>query len=698
MHSTTDPDPDQKRQRQADAERDALVGQEFAERYKIISVIGHGGMSTVYKALHTYMDRIVAVKVLHPHLLTDPTSLQRFQHESKLASCLSHPNIITVHDFGITRDNKAFLVMDYLEGITLGEILDSSGAVSEHEALEIFRQICKGLMHAHKKNVIHRDLKPRNLVLTSDEDSSILVKIVDFGIAKIMPLDGEVSQALTQTGEVFGSPIYMSPEQCAAEKLDQRSDIYSLGCVMYEVLSGMPPLLGANPVETMSMHVNEEPLPINESISGFTISKRTEEAIMTCLQKKARDRFQSVAELLENLPEPHEIKPAVTDGGTIAMRLADIVTGEIPRVTGATQKRGPARRSKYRLKNYSRVLGAFSTVAILVVFSFLAFYPGPAEDPGTPLAKLKWQTLMSISDWLIKNKQYTAALPVLDWAVADARHLGDDHENYDKLIETLSKQVRAYSMLGMTKQEELGVTTIMELDKERWRNRSLNALEEIEAAEKRIAQIKKQGKDPKDFRDDPTLNFAGSVLAIVEMARRLDAVRDYELEARLLGKADKVLTEVYSDRFIGLASVKLQYAECLRKVDRIQLVNRLKLYEDAVRIRKLYAESQGKALADSPEYIRTLLKLGQWQRDRSEFDRAEPNILEAIRLAEKCHQIPKYEKAEYYNSYADFLTQTGRETAARSYQEKADNLLKEYEVSESARHQSEFHEQQDQTN
>jgi len=253
-------------------------------------------------------------------------------------------------------------------------------------------------------------------------------------------------------------------------------------------------------------------------------------------------------------------------------------------------------------------------------------------------------------------------------------------------------------MLGMTKQSELGVTTIMELDKERWRNRSLNALEEIEAAEKRIAQIKKQGKDPKDFRDDPTLNFAGSVLAIVEMARRLDAVRDYELEARLLGKADKVLTEVYSDRFIGLASVKLQYAECLRKVDRIQLVNRLKLYEDAVRIRKLYAESQGKALADSPEYIRTLLKLGQWQRDRSEFDRAEPNILEAIRLAEKCHQIPKYEKAEYYNSYADFLTQTGRETAARSYQEKTDNLLKEYEVSESARHQSEFHEQQDQTN
>ncbi|MBZ0189851.1 MAG: serine/threonine protein kinase, partial [Candidatus Obscuribacterales bacterium] len=159
----------------------AMVGSVFAERYEIISVIGHGGMSTVYKARHTYMDKIVAVKVLRPHLTSDPMSLQRFQHESKLASCLSHPNIISVHDFGITKDQGAFLVMDFLEGITLGEVLDSGGAINEKEALEIFRQICKGLIHAHKRNVLHRDLKPRNLVLTVDEDNSILVKIVDFG-------------------------------------------------------------------------------------------------------------------------------------------------------------------------------------------------------------------------------------------------------------------------------------------------------------------------------------------------------------------------------------------------------------------------------------------------------------------------------------------------------------------------------------
>lgn len=191
---------------------EALIGKVFADKYLIESVLGKGGMSTVYKAKQTYMERIVALKLLHPQLVSDPTSVQRFSQEAKAAASLSHPNIITVYDFGITSTGEAYLAMDYLVGSSLSAILDMSGPIPEAEALDMFRQICRGLVHAHNKGIVHRDLKPANLVLTADDDGSVLVRIVDFGIAKILPSDGAASQGLTKTGDIFGSPLYMSPE------------------------------------------------------------------------------------------------------------------------------------------------------------------------------------------------------------------------------------------------------------------------------------------------------------------------------------------------------------------------------------------------------------------------------------------------------------------------------------------------------
>ncbi|MGH9548900.1 MAG: serine/threonine protein kinase, partial [Terriglobales bacterium] len=186
-----------------------LVGTVFAERYVIESVLGLGGMSIVYKAKHRLMNRTVAIKMLHKKLVADVLSLERFKLEAQAASSLSHTSIITVYDFGVTPDGEPFFVMDCLEGENLKELIDRKGAIPWERSLPIFKQICEGLDAAHKKGIVHRDLKPANVVLLKDDDGIEHVKLVDFGIAKILPQSGQQVQHLTQTGEVFGSPIYM---------------------------------------------------------------------------------------------------------------------------------------------------------------------------------------------------------------------------------------------------------------------------------------------------------------------------------------------------------------------------------------------------------------------------------------------------------------------------------------------------------
>src|SRR5579885_1737414 len=243
---------------------DPLIGKVFAERYEIESVLGLGGMSIVYKAKHRLMNRTVAIKMLHGKLKEDVTSLERFKLEAQAASSLSHQNIITVYDFGVTDDGEPFFVMDCLEGESLEDLIERKPNLPLERALPIFKQICAGLDAAHKKGIVHRDLKPANVVLIREQDGSELVKIVDFGIAKILPGAGIEQQQLTKTGEIFGSPIYMSPEQCLGKELDTRSDLYAFGCLMYDVLAGGPPFRGESILETMNMHVNEAPRPIKE--------------------------------------------------------------------------------------------------------------------------------------------------------------------------------------------------------------------------------------------------------------------------------------------------------------------------------------------------------------------------------------------------------------------------------------------------
>lgn len=280
---------------------EASIGSTIGEKYEILAVIGGGAMGLVYKARHTLMKRVVAVKMLHPNMLPDAGTVMRFKKEAEALSCLNHPNILTVFDFGISTQGQPYLVTDYLEGQTLGELLEASERVPWDRTVRIFLQVCSALAHAHKNGVIHRDIKPSNIMLTEFEDQPDFVKILDFGIAKVITEETENSSQLTRTGEVFGSPLYMSPEQCRGKSLDARSDIYSLGCVMFRTLTGQPAFFGQDLVECLYKHVNEAAPSLREMTPEAEIPEELEAIVLKSLMKNPDERYQTMVELKEAL-------------------------------------------------------------------------------------------------------------------------------------------------------------------------------------------------------------------------------------------------------------------------------------------------------------------------------------------------------------------------------------------------------------
>lgn len=267
------------------------AGSKFSEYYEIEGPLGTGGLSKVFKAIHLSSHKHVAIKLLHSHLCKDEISVQRFQREARSLSKLSHPNVVAVEDFMISPDGIPFIVMDLIEGESLQTKLKRENVMSWQDTVPIFIQICKGLSHAHSKGVIHRDLKPGNIMLMPT-DNGALVKVVDFGLAKDETLDS--IGALTSTGDVFGSPKYMSPEQCQGQKVDRRADVYAVGCLLYECLSGTAPFIGKNVLETLSMHTKS---PIPQIPASKKVPDWLCKIVYKSLEKDLEKRFQSIDDL-----------------------------------------------------------------------------------------------------------------------------------------------------------------------------------------------------------------------------------------------------------------------------------------------------------------------------------------------------------------------------------------------------------------
>lgn len=276
-----------------------LIGEVIDNQYRIVSVLGKGGMSVVFKALYMVLNKHVALKMMHAHLVGDTNALLRFKQEAQASSQLEHPNIITVYNFGITAgaDPQPYIVMDVIQGTPFSDAIRNNPANLPTEmVLSIFIQTCDAIQHAHDKGVIHRDLKPSNIMLIEKDGNPHFVKIVDFGIAKVLPQEGEVAHRLTQTGDVFGSPTYMSPEQCMGRVVDKRSDIYALGCVLYEALTGQPPHESVNVFDTFNKHINEVPAPLIIPGMDPTLVARFDEIVFKALRKEPEKRYQSMDE------------------------------------------------------------------------------------------------------------------------------------------------------------------------------------------------------------------------------------------------------------------------------------------------------------------------------------------------------------------------------------------------------------------
>lgn len=289
-------------------------GTVFAGRYRILSLIGSGGMGSVYKALDLTLNRHVALKMLHRELIPDEHALVRFQNEARATTRIKHAGVVAVYDFGLAEDQRPYLIMDYVEGISLASLIVSSQQLEPGRCAAIFSQVADTLAHTHKKRVFHRDLKPSNILVVHEAPDRESIRVVDFGIAKVLDeTQSKEEQSLTQTGQLSGSPLYMSPEQCSNLPVDERSDIYSLGCVMYEALAGQPPFRGATAYDTILAKMNNPPAKIRMKSGNSRVAREMERIVLKAMAKEPEKRFQSMAELRDELNKVSALSSKAAD-------------------------------------------------------------------------------------------------------------------------------------------------------------------------------------------------------------------------------------------------------------------------------------------------------------------------------------------------------------------------------------------------
>src|SRR3954447_25717240 len=260
-----------------------MTGETIAGRYELEELVGTGGMSSVYCALDTLLERRVALKVLHPHYGSDDEYVERFRHEARSVAQLSHPNVVTVIDRG-NSDGQQYIVFEYVDGESLKELVDRTGPLPCRRAIELALQIAEALAFAHEHGLVHRDVKPQNVLITPDGDA----KVTDFGIARSL----DVEHGVTQTGTVLGTSNYLSPEQARGQTVTPATDVYSLGVVIYEMLTGEVPFPGENFVAVAMKHINEDPPSLLERRPD--VPMRLVYAIERALAKDPADRFPSM--------------------------------------------------------------------------------------------------------------------------------------------------------------------------------------------------------------------------------------------------------------------------------------------------------------------------------------------------------------------------------------------------------------------
>ena len=319
-----------------------MVGEVLSDRYEVEELVGTGGMSSVFRAHDRLLDRKVALKVLHQHYSEDEEYIERFRREARAVAALSHPNIVTVIDRG-EHDGRQFIVFEYIDGENLKALIQRRGPAPVTTALELAMQIARGLSFAHQQGLVHRDVKPQNILLNGDGQA----KVTDFGIARSL----DVQHGMTQTGTVLGTSDYIAPEQAQGQRVDEHTDVYSLGVVLYEMLTNELPFPGENFVAVAMRHINEEPPSIRDKRPD--VSPRLEAAVQRAMAKRPEDRFQTMADFCREL----EADLAEAQGATV-------VAPALPRRSRAPRRQGA--------NPWPIVLALLALIAIGGVIAYIA--------------------------------------------------------------------------------------------------------------------------------------------------------------------------------------------------------------------------------------------------------------------------------------------------------------------------------------
>jgi hypothetical protein len=350
-----------------DASPDPLVGRVVADRYRIVQLIGRGGMGVVYKCEHTRMGKLMAIKLLHGDLARDVEIQRRFRREAQAASRLSHPNTVSIFDFG-TSDGLMYLVMEFVPGDDLGKLLRGAGHIPPTRAAALAAQACGSLAEAHDKGIVHRDLKPENLLVARFRDGRDVVKLLDFGLAKLR--EGEDRNEVTSSGALVGTPYYMAPEIIRAHAVDHRADIYALGAVIYRAVTGVAPFGGSSPVAVLTKHLTDELVLPSRRRDDLAIPPVVDAIVARCMAKAPEGRYQRIDEVREALVEYLDAE-GVTDSllrtsgvtrGNVALRRAPTASGKQAVATRDDVERFERRLRRGRVVAWSFV-GAVAAAA-----------------------------------------------------------------------------------------------------------------------------------------------------------------------------------------------------------------------------------------------------------------------------------------------------------------------------------------------